>query len=181
MLAAYGHRIPVPTVVRLWCLAQASRYLPTGLAAVASRAVLAARHGVPRALAVTTMAAEGGLLLAWCALGSGALLFSGGHQADWPVTVAGGIGVLAAAPVLVAAGRVRAGSPPANRLLRLLLRFVRSGEAPRVGPLVAADATIGANLAVKTVVFVLYASALLPVHPADIPLLVGATNLAVVA
>ena len=25
MLAAYGHRLPVPTAVRLWCLAQASR------------------------------------------------------------------------------------------------------------------------------------------------------------
>lgn len=181
MLAAYGHPIPVRTVVRVWCLAQASRYLPTGLAAVASRAVLAARHGVPRALSVTTMAAEGALLLAWCALGAVALVVAGGHDYVIPVAVGGVAGMLVVPAALLLAGRARLGSLESNRVVRALLRFTRSEEPPAAGPLLGADLTIGANLAVKTVVFVLYAAALLPVRMSDVALLVGATNLAVVA
>ena len=181
MLAAYGHRVPVPTVVRLWSLAQASRYLPTGLAAVASRAVLAARQGVPRALSVTTMAAEGALLASWCALGAGALLAAGGHQPVIPVAVGGLLGVIAVPVALHLAGRARWGRAPRSAAARFVARFTRSAEAPRAQPLVKADLTIGVNLIVKTTVFVLYARALLPVHLPDVALLVGATNLAVVA
>ncbi|HEX5268299.1 MAG TPA: lysylphosphatidylglycerol synthase domain-containing protein [Acidimicrobiales bacterium] len=181
MLAAYGHQVPVPVVVRLWSLAQASRYLPTGLAAVASRAVLAARHGVPRALSVTTMAAEGALLAAWCALGAGALLAAGGHQPVIPVAIGGLAGIVAVPVALHLAGRARWGQAPRSRLARFVVRFTRSEQPPRSQPLAKAVLTIGLSLIVKTVVFVLYARALLPVHLSDLALLVGATNLAAVA
>ena len=181
MLTAYGHPVPVRTVVRLWSLAQASRYLPTGLAAVASRAVLAARQGVPRALSVTTMAAEGALLAAWCALGAGALLAAGGHQPVIPVSIGGLAGVVAVPAVLYLAGRAPWGQDPRSTVARFVSRFTRSEQPPRPQPLVKADMTIGINLLVKTLVFLLYARALLPVHLSDVALLVGATNLAAVA
>ncbi|HET6965952.1 MAG TPA: lysylphosphatidylglycerol synthase domain-containing protein [Acidimicrobiales bacterium] len=181
LLAAYGYRISVPKVVRLWSLAQASRYLPTGLAAVASRAVLAAREGVPRPLSVTTMAAEGALLLAWCGLASGALLAAGGHQAVTPVAAGGLVGMVVVPAALHLAGRVRRGRAPRRAWTRWVLRFIRSEQPPRMRPLIEADLTIGANLAVKTLAFLLFARALLPVQLSDVALLVGAINLAVVA
>ena len=181
LLTSYGYRVSVRTVVRLWSLAQATRYLPTGLAAVASRAVLAAREGVPRPLSVTTMAAEGALLLAWCALGAGALLAAGGHQPVIPVAVGGLVGLAAVPVALHLAGRARPGRARRRAWTRLVSRFVRSEQPPRMQPLVEADLTIGANLAVKTLAFVLFARALLPVRLSDVALLVGAINLAVVA
>ena len=181
MLAAYGHPVAVPTVVRLWSLAQASRYLPTGLAAVASRAVLAAREGVPRRLSVTTMAAEGALLVAWCGLAAGALLAAGGHQPVIPVAAAGLAGILVVPVALHLAGRARWGRAPGNALARFVVRFVRSDQPPRSRALVGADLTIGANLVIKTLAFVLFARALLPVRLSDVALLVGGINLAVVA
>lgn len=168
LLAAYGHAIGGPASVRLWSLAQASRYLPTGLAAVASRAVLAARLGVPRRLTVATIVVEGGLVVAWSGLAAGALALGGGHQAVIPVAAAGAMAVVGLPASLAVAGRTRAGDFGFSR-------------PPRARPLAEAVAIVGVNMAVKSVVFLLFARALLPVGPGDTALLVGSVNLAVVA
>jgi glycosyltransferase 2 family protein len=156
LLAASGHHLQGRTAVRLWALAQASRYLPTGLAAVASRAVLAAREGIPRSVTVATIVVEGLLLVSWSAAAGGLLLASPHHAAVAPVAIAGAAGIVAVPAVLVATRRL----------------------SPRV---VAADAVVGVNMAVKGAAFLLLARALLPVHAADTALLFGAVNVAVVA
>ena len=178
--------------MRIWCLAQASRYLPTGLAAVASRAVLATGEGVPASLTVTTIAVEGGLLVAWSGLGGAALLVAGGHQAVIPLVAAGGAGVIGVPIVLIVAGKVGtgagAGAEGAGRVVvarrwaaALVARLTHRPGPPDALPLVAADLTVGINMAVKTVAFVLLARALLPVHGTDLALLAGAANVAAVA
>ena len=182
LLMGYGHRLGVAAVVRLWCLAQASRYLPTGLAAVASRAVLAARHGVPHAQSVMTMAVEGALLVAWSSVASAALVLAGGSSAIILFGVAGLLGI-GGIPVilLVVGGRGDSASAPSSRLLASLLRLRRQLAHPRLRPILVADLVIGASLVVKAIVFLLFAKALLPVGWPDVALLVGAGNLAVIA
>ena len=180
LLAAYRRHLGVAVAVRLWCLAQATRYLPTGLAAVASRAVLASRYGVPRSLSVITMAVEGGFLLAWSALATAAFVVAHRHADVAPVAIGGLIALIGLPLALLAAGRVTRGWAPTNRVARFSARLVRHGT-PRLRPLVAADAVVGLSLALKTVAFVLFARALLPVRTSDIALLVGAANIAVVA
>ena len=181
LLAAYGYRLPVATSVRLWCLAQASRYLPTGLAAVASRAVLASRHGVPRTLAVLTMAVEGGLLVSWSALGAGLLLFDHARLAIGALALAGLFGVVAGPVLLHAASRATRRWVPLKQLQGWQTRLRERSTPPVLRPLVLADAIVGVSLVIKTTAFVVFARALLPVGSSDIALLAGAANLAVVA
>ncbi|GAC1599329.1 MAG: hypothetical protein NVS3B21_25750 [Acidimicrobiales bacterium] len=181
LLAAYGYRLPVATTVRLWCLAQASRYLPTGLAAVASRAVLASRHGVPRTLSVLTMAVEGGLLVSWSAMGAGLLLLDHLRLAIAGLALAGLSCVVAGPVALHAASRATRRWVPLKRLAGWQARLRERSVEPALRPLVLADAIIGVSLVIKTVAFVVFARALLPVGSSDIALLAGAANLAVVA
>src|SRR5437867_3537586 len=58
LLAAYGADLGVAPSLRIWCVSQASRYIPTGVAAFASRIVLTAREGVARSVAAATMLVE---------------------------------------------------------------------------------------------------------------------------
>lgn len=156
LLGARGHHLGKRTAVRVWALAQASRYLPTGLAAVAGRAVLAAREGVPRTVTVATIVVEGALLVAWSSAAGALLLFSARHGAVAPLAAAGAVAVAAIPAVLLATRRTNA---------RVL----------------TADAVVGLNMAVKGGAFLLLSRALLPVHPGDAVLLFGAVNVAVVA
>jgi len=203
MLRSYGQPLAIITAVRIWCLAQASRYLPTGLAAVASRAVLAAGEGVPASLTVTTIGVEGGLLVAWSSLAGTALLVAGGHQAVIPLAAAGAGGVAGIPVILTLAGKVGPGSPAgagaggrvgdrtggagdrvagARRWAAGLVARVTHRPGPPDAPaLLAADLTVGINMVVKTVAFVALARALLPVRGADVALLAGAVNVAAVA
>src|SRR5688572_12044765 len=63
LIIASGHRLEGRRALRIWWMAQTFRYIPTGAAAVASRAVLTAREAVPRAVTVATMAVELALIV----------------------------------------------------------------------------------------------------------------------
>lgn len=169
LLRAYGAVLPAMEAVRIWSLAATSRYIPSGIAAVASRVVLAAREDVPRALAAASTVVELVIIVGWGAV------FAGAFLAVWPgvvrVVVAGGaaLGLLALPVVLHAGGRVLSRFPaldPARLDERVL-----SGSV----------ALYLANAVVKGVGFVLFAAALLPgVHAGDAWLLIGAVNAAAI-
>jgi uncharacterized membrane protein YbhN (UPF0104 family) len=77
---------------------------------------------------------------------------------------------------------VIAGHPHVLRLLSRPAEVLTGRAGPPAGrPLVAAAGIAGANMAIKSAAFLLFARALLPVHAGDTALLVGAVNLAVVA
>src|SRR6056297_2680013 len=65
LVSAYGWPLGRGRAVRAWALSQATRYLPTGLVAVASRVSLAAAEGVPRSVAGASVAIETAVLLGW--------------------------------------------------------------------------------------------------------------------
>jgi hypothetical protein len=100
-VAAYGTSLPRSTALRVWCVSQASRFIPGNVALVASRVVLAAREGVSKKTAAFTLALEVGFVVVW-----------GGFFASWlPSTRIAGplrlllaigcLGALAAAPLVL--------------------------------------------------------------------------------
>ncbi len=180
LLAAWGATLGRAAAVRIWWRSQASRYLPTGAFAVASREVLAARAGVPRALGATSNVVELGILLAWGAVISGAALPSSVLPAPARVLVtAGGLVVLVLAP-----WGMRLGSAIMARLAprlapRLAARVPALGAAP--GAVYGACLCYGLSTVANTAAFVLMAAGMLSVHPGEVPLLVGAVQGASIA
>jgi hypothetical protein len=181
MLGAYGSEVAAPDAVRAWTLASASRYLPTGLFAVASRAVLAGRLGVSRALTVWSAVVEFGVLV----LSGGVLacLFLPSHVLALPIRVAGAGGGLAALamvpPALVAISRSGrgAGSPIGRAAARWTARL----PPPAVGRASWSVGLYCANSAMRSMGSLLVVASIVPVHRADVALLIGTSNAAAVA
>ena len=166
LVAAYGATLRAVDAVRIWSLAATSRYIPSGLVAVASRVVLASKEGVPRPVGAATSVVELAIVVAWGAVLAGLLLPSR----------------ILATPlrVLLASGALLA-----LALLPVLLRHAR--RIPALADAHADTRTLYeamglylANAAVKGAGFVCFAAALVPVEADDIPLLVGAVNAAAI-
>ena len=68
ILISFDQVLPVGPAVRLWCLAQTARYLPTGLLAIASRLQLATKVGISRSVTATSLVIETAALFAWALL-----------------------------------------------------------------------------------------------------------------
>src|SRR5579871_841165 len=166
-LIAFGHRLPLPTAVRVWWCAQVARYVPTGLAAVASRAALAREEGVPATVGAASMALELAALVGWACLMAAIGLPSSLLAAPlrWALGVAAAIG-LATYPLVY---RWAAGKAHRVPVLATLART----PAKRAS-LYAAVGLYGMFSVAKTAAFVAFAAALVPVHGRDILLLAGA-------
>lgn len=174
MLGAWGARIGRAAAVRVWWRSQASRYLPTGAFAVASREVLAGRAGVPRSLGATSNVVELAVLLAWGAVVTGVALPSNVLAVPARVVVAAaGVAALAVLPWgmrLVAALVPRL----VPRLAARVPALADTGGSP--GAIYAACAVYGASVVAKSGAFALMAAGMLSVHPSDIGLLLGAVQ-----
>lgn len=169
VLFAYGVGLDRATALRVWCVSQASRFVPTGVALVASRLVLSSRVGVPRSVAGASLAIELGLMLLW-----------GGFYTAWlpsywlagPLRLllaAGCIGALLALPWLL---RV---------VGRFLPRFPAiSPTSLRIRHLYEAIALYGANDLVRCFGFVLVTASLHTIDPSDVFRVTAAINLGVV-
>ena len=171
LVGAYGAVLSRADAVRVWCLSQAARYLPTGVAGFASRIVMAGREGVSRGVAAASLAAELALLAAWSGLI--AAVFIPSSVVAWPLRLllgAGSAAVLAGLPWLLALGGRLLPRVPA--LAPHLLDRRQTTEA--VG-------LYGVNAALKSGRFVLVAIGVLHVTGHDVPLLVGAEALGVLA
>ena len=68
LIIAYGLEIKKSTAIKLWCLAQTGRYLPTGVMAVVTRISLALKLSIPKSVTATSIVVETLFLLAWAAL-----------------------------------------------------------------------------------------------------------------
>ena len=166
LVAAYGAVLRAFDAVRIWSLAATSRYIPSGLVAVASRAVLAGEQGVPRPVGAATSVVELLIVVAWGAVLAGLLLPTRLLATPLRLLLAtGALAVLALLPVLLRHAR----RIPALRL-----------GTPDTGTLYEAVGLYLANALVKGAGFVCFAAALLPVEAGDVPLLVGAVNAAAI-
>ncbi len=171
LVAAYGVAISRGHAVRVWCLSQTARYLPTGIAGFAARVVMAAKEGVPRTLTSATLAIELGLLAAWAGLLAAIFTPSSELATPWRVLlgVASAIAIVALPTVLALGGRL---FPRAQALAPHLLDRRQMHEATVV---------YGVNAALKSARWLMIAAGVLTVHGSDIPLLIGAEALGVLA
>jgi hypothetical protein len=169
VIAAYSATMRRLTAIRVWCLSQATRYVPTGVAALASRVVLANREGVPRGVAAVSLGLEGGLLVLWAGVMTAFLLPS--SILAWWLRVLLGTGAVLSLlflPLLLAiAGKL------------IPKRFEALSPAAH-HPRQVYEAVIlyGINVIVRTIGSIFVVSALLPVHGSDVALIGGASNAA---
>lgn len=68
ILISFDQVLAKGPAVRLWCLAQTARYLPTGLLAIASRLQLATKAGISRIITASSLVIETAALFAWALL-----------------------------------------------------------------------------------------------------------------
>ena len=68
MFLSFDQALSAGPAVRLWCLAQTARYLPTGLLAIASRLQLAAKAGISRTVTASSLVIETAALFGWALL-----------------------------------------------------------------------------------------------------------------
>lgn len=169
VLFAYGQELSRATAVRVWCVSQASRFVPTGVALVASRVLLSAKEGVSRSLAGASLGVELGLMLLW-----------GGFYTAWlpsywlpgplrALIMVGSVGALLALPWLL-------------RLVgRFLPRFPSiAPDALRVRHLYEASLLYGVNDLVRCFGFVFVTAALHTIDGSDVFRVTAAINLGVV-
>ena len=166
VVASYGHPLPRATAVRVWCVSQASRFIPGNVALIASRVLLSAREGVPRSLAGASLAIEGVLIIVW-----------GGFFASWlPSTwlpiglrvllAAGALALLAFLPFLL------------RRIGRRLSRFpALAPTAQRTRDFYDAIGLYGLNNLIRACGFVFVAAAMHTIDGRDVWLIIGAANL----
>lgn len=186
LLRACRLSVSFTDVFRIWSIAQLSRYVPTGLLALVSRADLARQLGVAPSTSLLTMSIEGGLLLLASTLSASALAVHAGYRV---LLIPGGIALLSltVTPFVVPrlADRV-SGSPLLARIVNRLpgtnsdslgeLAYPRDSMA-----LASATMTVVLSQMLKSLVFVTFALSLLNVRMRDLPILFGATNLSVIA
>ena len=157
--------------MRVWVLSQTARYLPTGIAGFAARVVMAAKEGVPRTLTSATLAIESALLAVWAGLFAGVFIPSSVVATPWRILLGAGSAIaIAALPALLALGGrlfprascARTSSPGPQTDARGDPRLRRE-RGVEVGPL-------GDDRGRRAAV-----------HGSDIPLLIGAEALGVLA
>jgi len=170
-LNAFGHRLSVPTAVRVWWRAQVARYVPTGLAAVASRAALARQEGVPAPLGAASIALELAVLVGWACLMAAIGLPSSllATPLRWLLGVSAAAGLVALPVVYPWAAGVFHRIPALETLAHT------RGRRPA---LYGAIGLYGAFSLAKTVAFVAFTAALVPIHARDVWLLGGTVQAA---
>ena len=162
LVVAAGERPPALPSIRIWSMSQVGRFVPTALPAFVSRAQLGLGLGIPRSIALATMAVEIGLIVLVGTVLAAALV----PLDEVPVGLRLAAGVAGVIALLVLGPVLRAVSP---RIPRLQAQW-------RDGALLRAEGLFCANALFKGVAFVLLALAVLPVEAADLGALVGALN-----
>lgn len=166
LVTALGGEIRLDACLRLWCTSQAARYLPTGIAAPASRVVLACRQGISRSIATASVVLE--LLITVAVTGIFAAVLLPSRTVPLVLRIAVG--------AALAAGL--AGLPWLLRLARFLpprlLRVITFHHHSRV--LYAGIGLVVVSAALKSLGFGLLALAVLPAGIGDFALVAGAVN-----
>jgi hypothetical protein len=155
-LAAFGHQLGARVAIRIWWRAQLARYVPTGLAAFASRAALAKAEGVPPTLGAASLGVELGMLIGWGSLAAAVGLPSS----------------LLGTPLRILLGVAAVGAIGA--IPWVAPRVARQSGRPAV--LAESEVIYGVSVALKSLAFVGFAAALVPVHLRDVWLLSGAVQ-----
>ena len=170
LLSSFNHDLKPSRAMRLWCLAQTGRYLPTGLVAVVSRVQLAAKEGISKAVTLTSIGIETVILLGWAVLICSIFIPSSviPTATRWLAGIASSIGLIA-------------GTAFAPVICRQLSKFKRlSVSEIKTRYLGDAVALLGSSVAARAVGSVCLAAAILNLDASSVSLTVGAVYAGVV-
>ena len=185
LIGGYGTPLGSRSALRVWMLSQATRYLPTGLVPIPARAGLAVSHGVKPAAAAASVVVEGATLVGWTAVFAAVWA-----PADWLGTAGGWtlrivIGIGAAVGLLTLPWTLAGAGAWWRRVDQWMRRVVVLRlMADRISPdTLSAERTAvwratslyGSSVALRLVVSVLAANALIGATGDDVWLVAGAT------
>ena len=171
LVRAYGHEINKSSAIKLWCLAQTGRYLPTGLIAVASRISLALKFSIPKSVTAASIAVETLFLIGWAAVVCAIFIPS----TFLPLAFKCLLGLAALSGLLI---------------LPLLMSGIGAkltktnplkGDASTRRHIYQAGTLFGASVLIRTLGIVALAFAFLDIQGSDINLLIGATYAGILA
>lgn len=171
ILISFDQVLPVGPAVRLWCLAQTARYLPTGLLAIASRLQLATKVGISRSVTATSLVIETAALFAWALLVCAIFVPS--------VTVPMGIRWLLG--VICALGLVNSPWLISFVFLRLSRLKKLTLPAPHTGSIAKSVTLLGASVAARAIGTTCLAVGVLSMDSSDVTLVIGAAYAGVAA
>jgi len=171
LISSFGKSVAAGRAVRLWCLAQTARYLPTGLVAVVSRVHLAQKEGLSRSLTVASVAIETAALLCWSVVFCAIFVPS----TTFPDVMRWVAGTVSAAALLAGPWLLSRGGSQLSRLVKLDI------ASPNPNQLLKAFTLLGTSVAVRGIGTVFLAAGFLQMDSSDIPFLIGATYASVVA
>ena len=171
LITSFGNGLTTGRAVRLWCLAQTARYVPTGLLAVVSRVQLATKEGISRSLTIASVAVETGALLCWSVVFC-ALFVPSTTLPELVRWLAGGCSAL----ILLCSPWLIRRVPQSFPILRAI-----STVAPDSSLLMRAFGLWGVSVAVRGIGAVCLAAGFLNLHSDDVTIVVGAMYASVVA
>jgi hypothetical protein len=171
ILISFEQVLATGPAVRLWCLAQTTRYIPTGLLAIASRLQLASNIGISRTVTASSIVIETAALFAWalliCSLFVPSVAMPIGIR--WLLGISCGLGLIAS-PWLISFISLRV-----SRFKKLNLPKLHTK------PLVQSVALLGASVATRAIGTTCLAVGFLNIGSDDIPLIIGAAYAGVAA
>lgn len=171
ILLSFDQVLSAGPAVRLWCLAQTARYLPTGLLAIASRLHLATKVGISRAVTATSLVFETAVLFAWalfiCAIFVPSVAL--------PIGVRWFLGVTCAFGLLNSSWLISHAFRRISRLKKLNL------IQPHRKLLTQSVALLGASVGMRAIGTACLAIGFLSIDSGDITLVIGAAYAAVAA
>ena len=171
IVMSFGPVLARGPAVRLWCLAQTARYLPTGLLAVASRLQLAARAGVSRSITASSLLVETATLFGWALLVCTIFVPSSTlpQEIRWLLGLSCALGLVA--------------SPWLISFLGAKVPRIKNLTLPRPRAILIAKgaALLGASVAARAIGTTCLAIGFLEIGMDDIPLVLGAAYAGVAA
>ena len=171
IVISFNQLLLVGPAIRVWCLAQTARYLPTGLVAVASRLQLAAKAGISRSITATSIVIETAVLRGWALLVCAMFVPS----TTLPQSIRWLIGVGCVLGLVT--------SPWLITFIGLRVSRIKKWSAikPRSGLVAHGVALLGTSVAARAIGTTCLAAGFLGITSEDITLIVGATYAGVAA
>ena len=171
IIIAFDQVLATGPAVRLWCVAQTARYLPTGLLAIASRLQLATKAGISRTVTGASLIIETATIFAWALLVCAIFVPS----VALPAQIRALLGVVCALGLLNSAWLISFVCVRASRFKKLTL------PKPQTRLIAKSVALLGASVAVRALGTTFLAVGFLSIGSADVTLIIGATYAGVAA
>ena len=171
MILSFDQALSAGPAVRLWCLAQTARYLPTGLLAIASRLQLAAKAGISRTVTASSLVIETAALFGWALLVCAIFVPSG----TLPLNIRWLLGTLSAFGLIVSPWLISFACHRISRFKKLAL------PKPQTRRLGMGVAFAGASVTSRAIGTACLAVGFLDISSGDIALIIGATYAGIAA